>query len=460
MRWRLLLVCSLAANLLLAAGWLASSAARRALAKPEKAESKPEAASVKTNVVVRKQFFTWEQIETDDYPSYIANLRAIDCPEQTIRDIIIADVNALYSRKRSMDPEIISPEQEWWRTTPDTTVLRVSLAKLTTLERERRALLTRLLGPDWEGRDLANLPRPSHPTVALDGPVLGPLSDEVKQQIEDINARSQDRIQAYIEAEKAAGRLPDPVQLARLRQQTRRELASALGPGPMEEFLLRYSQSASDLRGELRQLQYFNVSSNEFRLMFDATDPYNNQIALIGGDDPNAAAQRQALAAARDNALKTVLGPARYAEFQLLHDPAYRDAVAAADQAGTPEAADTVYQINLATQTERQQIMANTNLNDAQRAVALKQMELDQLTASAQATGQIPLPEPALPTQPVSPPPPAPSIPHIIQPGETLLSLAFRYGTTMDAIVGLNQGLDINNLKPGDAIRLPQRPGN
>jgi hypothetical protein len=45
--------------------------------------------------------FQWSQIESADYPSYIANLRAIGCPEQTIRDIITADVDSnLYAARR------------------------------------------------------------------------------------------------------------------------------------------------------------------------------------------------------------------------------------------------------------------------------------------------------------------------------------------------------------------------
>jgi len=40
---------------------------------------------------VRRQFFSWQQLESPDYQTYVANLRDIGCPEQTIRDIIIAD---------------------------------------------------------------------------------------------------------------------------------------------------------------------------------------------------------------------------------------------------------------------------------------------------------------------------------------------------------------------------------
>jgi len=44
--------------------------------------------------------FAWSQVEAADYPTYISNLRAIHCPEQTIRDIIVADVESLYLHKR------------------------------------------------------------------------------------------------------------------------------------------------------------------------------------------------------------------------------------------------------------------------------------------------------------------------------------------------------------------------
>ena len=39
-------------------------------------------------------------MESPDYPTYIANLRSIACPEVTIRDIITADVGELYRKKR------------------------------------------------------------------------------------------------------------------------------------------------------------------------------------------------------------------------------------------------------------------------------------------------------------------------------------------------------------------------
>ncbi|HEY6167177.1 MAG TPA: hypothetical protein VI454_04000, partial [Verrucomicrobiae bacterium] len=43
--------------------------------------------------------FTWRGLESPEFKAYIANLRAVECPEETIRDIIVAAVNKLYAAK-------------------------------------------------------------------------------------------------------------------------------------------------------------------------------------------------------------------------------------------------------------------------------------------------------------------------------------------------------------------------
>src|SRR6266566_7849914 len=181
MRWRVFTLVSLGVNIILAAVWLFSwrhSAARGGAAEGLEQAS---AGQTRTNIVLRRQFFSWQEVESADYPAYIANLRYIGCPEQTIRDIIIADVNALFAQKRAT--EMVTAESQWWRSEPDPAVVQAAADKAKALDEERRVLLTRLLGASWESGDLVNLPRPSHPGVLLDGPILGSLSPETKQAV-------------------------------------------------------------------------------------------------------------------------------------------------------------------------------------------------------------------------------------------------------------------------------------
>ncbi len=450
MRWRVFALVSLGVNFVLAVVWFPSLRPHLGQAGLATADSAQVAASaVQTNVLLRRQYFTWQEVESADYPTYIANLRNIGCPEQTIRDIIIADVNGLYARRRAT--ELVTPEQQWWRSEPDTNVLQVALDRLRGLEDERRALLTRLLGTNWETGDLVSLPRPSRPGLVLDGPVLGNLPIDAKQTLQEINARSEDRMQSYLDSQRLLGKPADPVELARLRQQTRDELAHVLAPAQLEEFLLRYSQYASNLRASFGDLQFFNTTPDEFRAVFRATDGIDQQIELLADStDPALVQQRKSLEAQEDNAIKLALGSKRYQEYQLLHDPLYRDAVAAADQAGTPEAAQTLYEINLAAASTAEAIRTNGTLTADQQAIAQKQLELDQMKADALATGQQ-LPPDGQAAQPSNRRPT-----YTVRPGDTPAVIGMIYGVPEAAIRAANPNLDFSRLQPGVSINLPR----
>lgn len=452
MRWRVLLILSLLANAVLVAGLIVSSRRAQSYARAAASLEETNAAIVKTNVVVRRQFLSWSHVESPDYAIYIANLRSIGCPEQTIRDIIIADVNALYAKR--LATEVISPSQQWWRSEPDPAVVKLAADKYIALDNERRTLLTKLLGSDWEGGDLANLPRPERPTVALDGALLGSMPADTKQAVANISAQAQQRMQAYLDQMRAAGKAPDPAELARLRQDTRTQLAGVLTPAQLEEYLLRYSQSANDLRNQLGKLKYFNATPDEFRALFRATDSLDQQIEMLGdANDPMTVAQRNSLQTQRENAIRQALGADRFVQYQKLQDPMYQQAMAAAIQAGDPNSADAIYGINLVAQNDQAKIQSNTNLTDSQKAIALKQLELDQLKASTAAAGQ--------PTLPEAPPPapPAPAIQtHVMGKTETVGALSQLYHVSMNDLQALNPGMDLNNVKPGDTVRLPQPP--
>ena len=77
--------------------------------------------------------FQWSTLESADYPTYMANLRNVGCPEITIRDIISADIAALYAQKRAaLAAQKLDPA----------TLYRAAAA----LQEEEVCLLDRLLG--------------------------------------------------------------------------------------------------------------------------------------------------------------------------------------------------------------------------------------------------------------------------------------------------------------------------
>src|SRR5688572_5988940 len=91
--------------------------------------------------------FTWRLLESDDFKRYIENLRSVGCPEQTIQDIIIAEVNKLYAGKEAalrLRPEHLKP----WELMGSTYANMERERKFRQLMREKRALLKELLGID------------------------------------------------------------------------------------------------------------------------------------------------------------------------------------------------------------------------------------------------------------------------------------------------------------------------
>jgi LysM repeat protein len=452
MRWRVIGLVSLGVNIVLAAGWLASNRQEAVRLAAAAASVRPPPAIPQTNIVLRRQPFSWKEIESSDYATYMANLRSIGCPEQTIRDLIIADVNAAFARRRAT--EVVTSEQQWWRSRPDTNVVRAAALKAQELEEERHELLARLLGPGWESSDMVSLPRPSRPGVVLDGPVLAALPGETKLALQEISVRSADRMQAYLDAQRAAGKEPDPVALAKLRQQTRDDLARLMSPPELEEFLLRYSQNATDLRATFGELKYFDPTPEEFRAVFRATDALDQRIDMLAdATDPGSVDARKALESQRENAIKTALGPKRYEEYRLLHDPVYQQAVAAAQEAGAPEDARKIYAINLAALAEQNNILGNTNLTADQRNIELKRLEVEQLEATTVATGGDLPPEP--PPVPQTPPP---KKFYVQGPGDSLATIALMYGLPIKDIKAANPKVDFNRLKPGQAIIIPKSP--
>lgn len=331
MRARVWLGVSLALNLVLL-GWIWHSSPPSPPSSPPSSilPSNTVATVIRTNTVIRRQNFLWSDLESDDYRIFIDNLRLIGCPESTIRDIIVADVNQLFASRRAT--ELVTPQQQWWRTEPDPDVVQAASAASLALEQERRDLLTQLLGPDWESADY---PFPSAFALSpLDGAVLGRLSPSTKAAVHDIERSEQARLRIYLDEVAAAGDTPDGAVLAQIQLESRQELAQILGPGEMEEYLLRYTPTAVQLRASLQGVE---LSPDEFRSLFSAVDPLELSLARLDADDPDYATQRESLEAQKAAALQDALGEDRYEAFRLSQDPLYQQAKTLVTQAGVQE---------------------------------------------------------------------------------------------------------------------------
>ena len=92
------------------------------------------------NSTSRVTTFSWRAVESSDYRIYVQNLRNIGCPEQTIRDIIVADVGNLY---KSRTHEL---EQKLSKLNGDPSSRLEVEAKLQSLPAEENKVIATLLG--------------------------------------------------------------------------------------------------------------------------------------------------------------------------------------------------------------------------------------------------------------------------------------------------------------------------
>jgi hypothetical protein len=355
MRLRPWLIASIGLNLVIAEAWYFASL-QEDLGPPVPAPNIDlTPLRIKTNVVVRRLNMTWMDIESPDTSNYIVNLRAVGCPETTIRDIVVEQVNQRFARRRAT--EILTPDQQWWRSDPDPAVVDAAAAKFRELENQRRARLDSLLGTNWEtDTDLLAWLVSNY---GLTGPQLGDLSPETKRAVYDIATRAQEELRGQ-----------NPAEMARVWQDERLELAALLPPGPLNEYLLRYSPTAQRLRDQTRG---FNLSPDQFESLFEAADPILMQPDFYyQGADADARKRQQALEAQYQAELKAALGDAAYASLQLSQDPLYLSALDAARQSGVPaQAVMPLYEINRATQTELNRIRADPTLADEDKIDAL-----------------------------------------------------------------------------------------
>jgi hypothetical protein len=108
--------------------------------------------------------FHWSQLESPDYRSYVANLRGIGCPEQTIRDIITADLDGLYAtRREALQRKLAAAESS----TASLAARHGIETALASLRDEEAATLAALLGPGTSPNQTAPEPSPTQVAAGL-----------------------------------------------------------------------------------------------------------------------------------------------------------------------------------------------------------------------------------------------------------------------------------------------------
>jgi hypothetical protein len=327
--------------------------------------------------------FHWSMIESRDYPVFIANLRAIGCPEPTLRDIIHADVNELFVRKRRAAFE--SMERQFWDLMASAKSERGDdewQMKYDALKEEKEDLLKELLGDGQE--QTAPKRHPPDPQSQL-----GFLSEEKQDQVARIYEKYG---QLRREMQPQPGQSVEPEGRERLKdlmQQQEADLTQLLTSEEYEEYKLRRSPA----RQVVQNLYGFGPTEQESRaitrLQMDFEEGLRSSNAAGAPDKQVMLAARQHAQKVLDEQVKSVLGEARFREFKRASDPRFQEIYRVAGRYDLPRAvAERVYEIRDAAEQGANRLRANSRLGEDQRLAALEAIEHETERAIAQNLGE------------------------------------------------------------------------
>ncbi len=311
--------------------------------------------------------FGWADVTNETYTAYITRLRAAGAPEKQVRRIVVADVNELLDQRRL--EHAIKTDAPWWKAETYLGIISMQDGSAVNFDEQRRELLVKILGED-ETEELKLAPL-SSATISLTGPVLGALPAETWNAVQEIYARSMERHLAYQTARMNEGKPLDNLELAKLRDQTRTDLAKALTAEQLEEFLLRYSQNSSSLRTNLIGIE---LSPDEFRKFFRAIDPLEHRVQVdYGGPEALSAKQREQLEAQQDRAARESLTPEHFKQYLAAKEPLFKQAQVLAGNYGlNGKAVQPLHDMQKGLNARRAQVAQSSAMSEEQKQEALR----------------------------------------------------------------------------------------
>ena len=406
---RFLIIFSIAANITLAGWWFksrntapnpdsaaveSSQGAGKSSERFGKGSATGDSAAVAINpseAGATGTITTWLDIQSADLKQLVRRLREAGCPDETVKDIILAEVNRRFAvRHRELWPERYEDNTKFWKT--QSTRYNVERQKSNRelqrkdreLQKEKSALLVELLGVDpekqqriedgyeenynWQERQVAFLPESKRAAAQK---ILDDFQDKQQEMyaanagIHDAQSRAEQR---QLEAEKLAA------------------LAGILTPSELREFELRQSQTASQLTHDLRSL---SVSREEYEAIFDTKKKYGDSIYNYSGLNKEEQKQATENMKAMKADLATALGPDKFKEYERGTDYYYQQLERLAKKNDLPtETAGKVYDYKSTAEDSVKQLRDNKDMTSEQRQATLQQIRTETEATLKQTLGE------------------------------------------------------------------------
>jgi len=320
-------------------------------------------------MVIRTNAFEWAQLEAEDYRTYIERLRSIGCPEQTIRDIVIADLEKLMApRVREIEGHKEPPV--YWK--PDRKEL---VRAIETLEKtgkkqevdfEKREIIRELLGVD-----LAAERSKTQGETDFYEERLTFLTSDKRSRVRMIMERANReeialREKSWLENDELT--LAERKELQEIAATKEREVGALLTPEELAKYNLWFSDSAYKVRDSFFAME---PSEEDFLAVYEIQREFDSE---WGGKEIHARSVNERVEyenAKREyeDQIREQLGDERYEEYRRSRDDDFQQLQAAAVQFGlnTGIAAE-VYGFKKVLQEERERVRQMPGLTLEQRS--------------------------------------------------------------------------------------------
>ena len=323
----------------------------------------------KEKLVYVTNAFNWSQVESADYREYITNLRKVGCPEATIRDIVITDIMRLYAARRGQFYHN-GREFKFWETNEKRKLnarqLEEREKQLAQIDKEIPMVLRELLGVNYE-REINKY----FVDTNEDERRLNFISEDKRSRVLALRDEFEGKRERLLR-EAADGKLSESqrAEIDRIEADREEALSKILSREELQEFELRTSDTADRLREELIG---FNPSAEEFRDVYTLQKSLDSKFRNTDSSDPTVQQEKEAEQARIDEELRKRLGDQRFAEYQLARNPDYREACLFSELYELPQATGaSIYEIKQVAEQEKARLLANRDVQPAQREEALK----------------------------------------------------------------------------------------
>jgi hypothetical protein len=321
----------------------------------------------------------WSYLTADstDDTTLIARLRAEGFPKNIIRLIIQQRVRERFSAEyRALaDKDADSPywiRHNYSRTSPESRAARRAL------DSQVSAAVRSLLGPDADKQ-------PGEPGYDDPRRLYGDIPAEKISQLEAINKDYGELTAAIRDATLGITLPEDREKLRFLENEKRADLAALLSPDELEQYDIRNSPAAREVRTRTRN---FDATESEFLALYRIQSAFDQKHgALSESSSSRERTQRNDARKELDAQIAAALSPNRYAEYQLTTHTSYGITNDFVTSAGLPPAT-TRSLVALQTDIDRQRnaLRSDRSLDKDQRAAALAEL---QKTATEKVTAII-----------------------------------------------------------------------